>query len=145
MLRKNKNTPAPIRFDEAEFARQYRQRAAPSSALVAAFHKAASGDDSMALGVLNRVRADAATGPGGILTMFAVALAVVGSMTTTALTVTEGSAPEHWRVVFGTVMVGTAAGFTVLGVWLYVRQSSRHRCANMWKDALEHAPRPTRR
>jgi len=141
LFRSTKNAPAPIRFDEAEFERQYRRRAVPSAALVTAFHEAASGDVAMALRVLNRVRSDAATGPGGILTMFAVALAVVGSMTTTALTVTDGSASEHWRVVFGTVMVCAATLLTVLGVWLYVWQSSRQRCANMWKDAFEDAPR----
>ncbi|MBT1684638.1 MULTISPECIES: hypothetical protein [Curtobacterium] len=89
------------------------------------------------LRVLNRVRADAATGPGGILAMFAIALTALALMTTIALTVTAESSSDSWKVVFGTGMVVVAVGFTVFGVWFYVWQSARHRCANMWKAALE--------
>ena len=101
------------------------------------FHNAAPRDGAMVLRVLNRVRADAATGPGGILAMFAIALTALALMTTIALTVTAESSSDSWKVVVGTGMVVVAVGFTVFGVWFYVWQSARHRCANMWKAALE--------
>jgi sterol desaturase/sphingolipid hydroxylase (fatty acid hydroxylase superfamily) len=137
LARKDKNTPTPICFDEAKFDRAYRRREAPSQDLVSDFHNADPRDGAMVLRVLNRVRADAATGPGGILAMFAIALTALALMTTIALTVTAESSSDSWKVAFGTSMVVLAVAFTVFGVWFYVWQSARHRCANMWKAALE--------
>jgi protein-S-isoprenylcysteine O-methyltransferase Ste14 len=108
--------------------RAYRRREAPSPDAVSAFHSTAPRDGETAQRVLNRVRADAATSPGGILAMFAI-----------ALTVASDSLPDRWKTTFGTVMVAVAVAVAVavFGVWLYIWQSARHRCANMWKGALE--------
>jgi hypothetical protein len=136
MFRKKKNLTAVIAFDEAAFERQYRRRAAPSAALVSAFHQMPRDSDA-ALRVLNRVRADAAAGPALLLTLFALGLSALVAFTTVTLTANAATAPETWKLEFATNMVITLFVYSVGGVWCVVRQFSKHLRATMWVGALE--------
>jgi hypothetical protein len=136
MFRKKKNLTAVIAFDEAAFEGQYRRRAAPSATLVSAFHQMPRDSDA-ALRVLNRVRADAAAGPALLPTLLALGLSALAAFTTITLTANAATAPETWKLQFATTMVVAMLVYSVGGVWCVVWQSSRHRHATMWRDALE--------
>ncbi|ROR33827.1 hypothetical protein EDF63_2246 [Curtobacterium sp. JUb34] len=139
--KKKQNEPQRFVFDEAEFKRLYRWGRSPRLSVVTAFGDTAPDDPEMALRVLSKVRADAATAPAAILGMFALAVAALSFTVNLIVTLTKGPNPDSGTMHFGVVEAVIVGILTLGGLAVYVWQSTRHRCATTWKEAFEDSLR----
>lgn len=138
--RKTVTSPCP-EFDEAEFRALYRRYLRPSLSVVAAFGVTARKKPDVALRVMSRLRADAATAPAAILTMFALAVAVLAFTVNLTVKVTSGPEPDDQIMSLASLEAIVVLVLGIGGIGVYVLQSTRQRCATMWKEAFEDALR----